>query len=227
MREIPILFSTPMVQAILDGRKTMTRRVVKPQPLWVAEPSIPFKTEDADPKGIIKCPYGQPGDLMYVKENTWIWCKKQRNGLTPTGKPKYLYVPVGQHVVYELDHPTKPDWRIDDNPEHDWRMKVAWFMPKWAARIWLECEEIRVERLQEITEDDARAEGIIFEEAMEFSGWRPTYNDPDGSNAWPNYKGAFNFLWDSLNKSRGYSFESNPFVWAISFKVLEGGKLSA
>ncbi len=162
MREIGILFSTPMAQAILDGRKTMTRRVIKPQPLWMAEPGVPFKTPDADPKGIIKCPYGQPGDLLYVKENTWIWCKKQRNGLTPTGRPKYLYVPIGQHVVYKLDHPTKPEWRIDDNPEHDWRMKVARFMPKWAARIWLERGETRVERLQDITEEDAKAEGVDY-----------------------------------------------------------------
>jgi len=65
MKERPILFSGPMVEAILDDRKTKTRRVVKPQPVFVAAPNVPFKTADADPKGIIRCPYGQPGDRLW------------------------------------------------------------------------------------------------------------------------------------------------------------------
>jgi len=68
--ERPIIFSTDSVESILDGRKIMTRRVIKPQPIWVGDPYVPFKTQDADPKGIIDCPYGKPGDLLWVRE-TW------------------------------------------------------------------------------------------------------------------------------------------------------------
>jgi hypothetical protein len=238
MREIPILFSTPMVQAILAGKKTMTRRICKDiagydfkwgldKEPYIGNYKIFAKTEsgkwdwvtlenqwlydlqtavDDNRTHLLKCPYGQPGDRLWVRE-TWA----DNIPGCPNG------------ITYKADH-------IDpkgDGPANPIKWKPSIFMPKAAARIWLEVVSVRIERLQEITEDDARAEGIIFEEAMEFSGWRPTYNDPDGSNAWPNYKGAFNFLWDSLNAKRGYGWDSNPFVWAISFKTLEGGKLSA
>ena len=147
----------------------------------------------------MKPPY-QPGDRLYVKENTWIWCKKVHDGLTPTGKLKYRYTPVGQHVVYQADHSTKPEQRIDDNPEHDWRLKIARYMPKWAARIWLTVTDVRVERLQEISDCDAWAEGIVDEVPF---GTAQT---------------LFRELWDSLNAKRGYGWEQNPWVWVISFE---------
>jgi hypothetical protein len=95
-------------------------------------------------------------------------------------------------------------------------------MPKEAARIWLEVTNVRVERLYDITDEDAQAEGISYDTAMEYSGWSPSFNDPDGSNAWPNYTEAYKDLWDSLNASRGYPFDSNCWVWAITFKREEG-----
>lgn len=209
MRERPILFSAPSVRAILNGTKSMTRRVVKPQPdddgrVEVNNGIAYIMGNTGGQCTRFPCPYGQPGDRLYVKENTWIWCKKQRNGLTPTGKPKYSYVPVGQHAVYKLDHPAKPEWRIDDNPEHDWRMKVARFMPKWAARLWLERGETRVERLQEITEEDAIKEGV--------------HDKLDGDKYYPiGYQ--FKQLWDSINAQK-YPWESNAWVWVISFRRL-------
>lgn len=92
------------------------------------------------------------------------------------------------------------------------------YMPKAAARIWLTVMGVRVERLWEITDEDAQAEGISFDTAMEYSGWTPSYNDPDGSNAWPNYTDAYKDLWDSLNAKRGYPFDTNPYVTVIEFR---------
>lgn len=222
--EKPILFSTPMVQAIQELRKNMTRRVIKPQPFKSAGKIILLekrkKMSSFAPDKItlvacgdnwgIESPH-QPGDLLYVKENTWIWCKKERNGLTPTGRPKYRYIPVGQHVVYQLDHPSKPEWRIDDNPEHDWRLKVARYMPKWAARIRLEVTSIRVERLQEITEEDAAKEGVAY--------FNPCETDV-GQNAFDALAARAKFisLWDSLNLKRGYGWDANPWVWVTEFE---------
>ncbi len=174
MRELPILFSTPMVLAILDGRKTMTRRVVKPQPLWVAGPHIPFKTPDANPKGIIKCPYGQPGDRLWVRE-TWA----DNIPGCPNG------------ITYRADH-------IDpkgDGPANPIKWKPSIHMPKAAARIWLEVVSVRVERLNSISEGDAKAEGVSSVE-------------------------EFQYLWNTLNEKGDRSWLSNPWVWIISFKTI-------
>lgn len=245
MRELPILFSAPMVQAIQELRKNMTRRVIKPQPFKSAGKIILLekrkKMSSFAPDKItlvacgdnwgIESPH-QPGDLLYVKENTWIWCKKERNGLTSTGRPKYRYIPVGQHVVYQLDHPSKPEWRIDDNPEHDWRLKVARYMPKWAARIRLEVTSIRVERLQEITEEDAEKEGVGYcpythrvYNAYGYGHDSMCYVEDDCRN--PNrvcsktYRENFAVLWDSLNLKRGYGWDANPWVWVTEFKKVK------
>jgi hypothetical protein len=190
MSEKPILFSTEMVKAIIEGRKNVTRRVIKPQPLWIADPGIPFKTPDADPRGIIKPPY-QPGDRLWVRE-TWA----DNIPGCPNG------------ITYKADH-------IDpkgDGPANPIKWKPSIHMPKAAARIWLEVTNVRGERLREITEEDAIAEGIRIG-----IGGMPYFSCRE----------AFAALWNSLNAKRGYGWDSNPFVWAISFKTLEGGKLSA
>ena len=98
MKERPILFSGPMVRAILNGRKTQTRRVAR---------------DVAGTGGFVKqldvCPYGQPGDRLYVKEATWIWCRKVPNGKTAAGRQKFRYLPHGSRsIFYVADHPQKP-----------------------------------------------------------------------------------------------------------------------
>ena len=200
MREIPILFSTPMVQAILDGRKTMTRRIIKPQPLWVAEPSIPFKTEDADPKGIIKCPYGEPGDRLWVRE-TWA----DNIPGCPNG------------ITYRADH-------IDpkgDGPANPIKWKPSIYMPKEIARIWLEVTNVRVERLQEITEEDARREG--FEPIPCDCSNRGAFGCTDCMNTGVTEPAMLEFIdtWDSIYSKRGYGWDTNPWVWVIEFKAVE------
>jgi hypothetical protein len=223
MREIPILFSTPMVQAILAGKKTMTRRICKDiagydfkwgldKEPYIGNYKIFAKTEsgkwdwvtlenqwlydlqtavDDNRTHLLKCPYGQPGDRLWVRE-TWA----DNIPGCPNG------------ITYKADH-------IDpkgDGPANPIKWKPSIHMPKAAARIWLEVTNVRGERLREITEEDAIAEGIRIG-----IGGMPYFSCRE----------AFAALWNSLNAKRGYGCDSNPFVWAISFKTLEGGKLSA
>lgn len=177
MKEKPILFSSPMVKAILDGSKTQTRRVIKPQPIWIGDPSVQFKTQDCNPKGIIKCPYGQPGDRLWVREKFSY----------PTG---YSY--VGGIWYWADGQPDKGDWI---------KPKPSIHMPRWASRITLEVVSVRVERLQDISESDSRAEGVRYSEEE----IRP-------------YTCAFVDLWDSINAKLGYGWDVNPWVWVVEFK---------
>lgn len=189
MKERPILFSSPMIRALLDGRKSQTRRVIK----------------DFDP-----CLYGKPGDLLYTKEATWIWCKRVRNGTTKTGRPKYRYVPVGGHIVYCADG-DKPTHRIADYPDHGWRYKAARFMPRRASRLTLRLTDVRVQRVQEISEEDAKAEGARA--AFSYPGF-------NGVLSHPCYRWGFHELWDSINAARGFGWDVNPWVWCLSFSVI-------
>lgn len=105
MRELPIRFNAPMVRAIMDGRKTQTRRIVKPQPIWVGDPSVPFKTMDADPKGIIRCPFGKPGDRLWVIQFKPI----------PFGDGKYAIADDGNLYDISCPFPRRRRVRISHN----------------------------------------------------------------------------------------------------------------
>ena len=142
MRERPIIFSGEMIRAILDGRKTMTRRPVKPQPYH--NPSGYFwKTKELFTLAglretlLANCPHGQPGDRLWVKE-TWTQDINIAEGATGT-----LY------------------YRANDNFRNDLKWKSPRFMPRWASRITLEIVKVGVERLQEITEEDCIKEGFV------------------------------------------------------------------
>jgi len=187
-RERPILFSSEMVKAILDGRKTMTRRAVRPQPqspgvltrgdgLWrvlgKGEMTRPFTWE-------AECPFGQPGDQLWVRETHFRFIEISAKG----GANK---------VLYRADH---PEWFCK------WRPSIH--MPRWASRITLEITAVRIERVQDITEEDAKKEGVL-------EVYR--YGNFDG-----HLRDCFHALWDSLNAKRGYGWENNPFVWTITFK---------
>jgi hypothetical protein len=165
VKERPILFSGRMVQAILDGRKTMTRRVFKTAKL------IP--TESYGKRALTRtCPYGQPGDRLWVRE-THNTCGE------------------------------KPFYRADGEMPLEWKWSPSVFMPRWASRITLEITAVWVERLKDITIEDAQAEGIT-----------PLGTEGD-SRRW---RAGFRELWDSLNAKRGYGWDANPWVWVISFK---------
>lgn len=197
----PILFNTEMVRAILDGRKTCTRRLVRflpgENPQWTGyiRDGLMLYNGRNEPC-IMKAPY-QPGDILYARE-TW---KKAPNG--------YYY--------YE-------DWQRNDIADIT-KWKPSIHMPKEAARIWLKVTNVRVERLQEITEDGAKAEGINEEWAR--SWWHPTYYDPD-SGGYPRYRDTFALdLWNSTIKKSDidrYGWNVNPWVWVISFERCEKPK---
>ena len=176
MKERPILFSGPMVRAILDGRKTQTRRVVKPQPDWirprVSDDGIAHGYCGSGPTDGIKCPYGTVGDRLWVRES---WAKSGE---------------VGDATEYRADNP--------DPIGAKWRPSIH--MPRWASRIDLEITGIRVERLQEISERDAMAEGCEY-----------LTNSVARSN--------FVKLWISINGQDSWS--ANPWVWVIEFKRIK------
>lgn len=207
-KERPILFSSEMVRALLDGRKCQTRRVIKPQPTvnldWVTEWGWTFFTPDKHISGRVKNPAIEPreiflpcpyvlGQRLWVRE-TW------RKGMTDSGLA-VEYAADG-HRVYLDDYPDKSvDWYwLPDMPN-----KPSIFMPRWASRITLEVVSVRVERVQSISTADACVEGIL--------GCRDHLSNVHAIS-------TFKALWNSINAARGYSWESNPFVWTITFRRL-------
>lgn len=195
----PILFNTEMVRAILDGRKSCTRRLVKPEPQGYFEVSEePLYIYDTDGnQGKITPPY-QPSDILYVRES-------------------YSELTFG--YVYKAD---------GENIDHlgnviKWHPSIH--MPKEAARIWLKVTDVRVERLQEITEEQACMEGTDpWDEACyENNGWHPAFSDPD-SGGDPNMIDGFHKLWNSTIKKSDldrYGWDANPWVWAIEYERCE------
>lgn len=203
MKKHPIIFSSEMVQAILDGRKTQTRRVIKPQPKDDIEKHftghwISGLVDDSYERVHI-CSYGQVGDRLWVRES-WatekIFDSMSAKQIEDTG--------VGTIPFwYKVN-----DWQIDRDGQIRGRWRTGRFCPHWASRITLEITEIRVQRLQEITEGDAMSEGVNSHLELNKDGWRTAIDD-------------FKDLWDSINIKRGYGWGINPWVWVISFKRLD------
>lgn len=175
MKERPILFSGPMVRAILEGRKTMTRRII-------TDESIISLREDGTPGKVQpRCRYGKPGDRLWVRET---FALTQHN------------LPVYKADSRDKDGKLWPSVKSDPNGVL-WRPSI--YMPRWASRIDLEITGIRVERLQDITEDDAKMEGV------------EPY-DPDNGL----YVAGFYELWESINGTG--SWDKNPWVWVVEFR---------
>lgn len=192
MKERPILFSTPMVRAILNGSKTQTRRIVKPQPFEVRH-GLPFTMEGL-PTRSISCPYGQAGDRLWVRETFGLYGDKE------------------QHVLhYRATHHR-------DGAGMGWKPSIH--MPRWASRITLEITGVRVERLHEINESDAVAEGV-----ERYTGdqnyWRDYFANPNGSDrrSCLTAKESFCSLWSEINGAG--SWDANPWVWCIEFRRVE------
>jgi len=192
MKETGMIFTTESVRAILDGRKTMTRRVIKLRDGESYDRStgcayIPYKTSR-----VIKCPYGQVGDRLWVKE-TWTMLSDYEVVDTLEGGMAI----GGDFPVYKAGGEKIPQ-------------SVKWtsplFMPRWASRITLEITGVRVERLQEITREDCYKEGITnFREILPMIA---PLHDPLNS---------FKSIWDSISAKRGYGWDTNCWVWVISF----------
>lgn len=230
MADRPILFSAPMVRAILAGTKTQTRRVVKVQPPERTYRVMPYHHPDprqhfyawvdSDPPRDIcacsdwcqPCHYGQPGDLLWVRETYFAFGrwetryseKKSRDewrfiDMTPECDRAYQYAACGPDVPLANGYNVVPGWQ----------KRPSIHMPRAASRIMLEVVSVRVERLQDISEADALAEGT-----------------PGGHGSIPGYGYAatpvehYRHLWESLNGNG--SWEANPWVWVVEFKRAQG-----
>lgn len=199
MKARPILFSGPMIRALLEGRKTQTRRVVKPQPEFenrgitgITDAIIHWKLPP-----VSKCPYGKPGDLLWVRE---AW----RASKVADELPPRLLVPGHSRIHYEAD--SAVDWTG--------RYRHARFMPRWASRSTLRITDVRVQRLQDISEADAKAEGV----QMENERCWVDYLTP-GTQITLSAQQSFDTLWESINGPG--SWEANPWCWALTFDVIK------
>lgn len=216
MIERPILFSSEMVRAVLEGRKTQTRRVLRKQPadilpctgmwkgvMWVALrerlPNIEDQRGD-----MFKCRYGEIGDRLWVRETSipdfpkefsyyqWSWAEVP----SEYRKPEFcLY---------------KATWK---GSELKWHPSIH--MPRWASRITLEITDVRVERLQDVSTEDVCKEGFVQKEFELGTG----YGLPNWSRGLP-AKEAFAHLWDHLNAKRGFGWDTNPWLWVIEFRKI-------
>lgn len=221
MTERPISFSAPMVRALLAGTKTQTRRAIKPQPTHFNPVGVPRRVvPDGGPSDMIRCPYGQPGDRLRVKEAAWMWCDRRPNGTTKTGRQKWRYVPMrAAGIWYAADHRTKPNIGVvspDTGNEWGWRLKIGRFLPAWASRITLEVTGVRVERLQDIGEADAKAEGAEPYETAPFSHAELALLDAPLKDQGAPYSNGYSLLWESINGAGAWA--ANPWVWVISFR---------
>ncbi|WP_275157606.1 hypothetical protein [Citrobacter koseri] len=209
MKERGMIFNGEMVRAILEGRKTQTRRLVgsSTSDLLDLQKQYPHK------KYNIVCPFGQPGDRLWVRETFQGPLVSEELFEEYRAYPEKFETP--QYCEYAADGGAKPEYcDLDDNLRHGWRPSIH--MPRWASRITLEITGVRVERLNDISQEDAHAEG------MELTGWRPTYSDPDsGGEVWTPYDN-FAQLWESIYGEG--SWKENPWVWVIEFKVASPGR---
>jgi hypothetical protein len=204
LKERPIIFSGPMVRAILEGRKTQTRRVLAKQPtspatiftgipeigslhqFWAIWPSPTPDENGHHPDDACKFPYGFVGDRLWVRE-TWQYA----DHAVTNGDPCFVY------------RATDPDWETMEG----WSWRSPIHMPRRASRITLEIIGVRVERLQDISEDDAIAE----------------LGGKAHPNGVVNTVGHFQEKWDEIN-GKSHPWESNPWVWAIEFKKVNPGE---
>lgn len=229
-----------MVQSILSGRKTMTRRIVKITKDDITEATwgytaftppgyISFRAKHADGhygESFVKCPYGQKGDVLWIKETHFRFghWEEDEGEYTSTGKQKMKFMPVTAEVKY-FDNP--PENYISYgkvNADH-WYQRPSIFMHYTSCRLFTEITGIRVERLQDISRYDAIQEGIERSSDDAEYTWYKNYLWEEGKNSLvtANFKQqpvmSFCSLWAKINEMK--SWESNPWVWVVSFKKID------
>lgn len=233
MKERPILFSGPMVRALLSGKKTQTRRIVKPQPhagvndcephgvtwRWAMAGSHGRSDYPHGELGFFPCPYGQPGDRLWVKETFHY---DNVDYVSKYKSEPWLGLPdAGNAETY---------YRASEKaPEIFPRWRPSIFMPRWASRIQLEITAVRVERLNEISLTDAEAEGLAKLTKDSGRTWKYGIPDRDGLPGndddgwhWSRWRqspvDAYEALWESINGAG--SWAQNPWVWVVEFKKI-------
>lgn len=252
-RERPILFSAEMVRAILAGRKTQTRRLLKWKPreeglnLAFSALSPGFYSCDNPESGYVlrsrgagtcwndrtwpaHCPYGLPGDRLWVKEEHYRYGHwEEANGhrrRTRTGRQRWRFVADTDEVLYAAPAEFRKGRHHKDPHTPAWHKRLARFMPRVLVRHALEITEVRVQRLHEISDDDARAEGV--------EPYTPPHGhiSPDQRVPGPGFERCrlgdqphrlpFADLWNRINGELGAPWDTNPWVWAISFRLATG-----
>lgn len=239
----PILFSGPMVRAILEGRKTQTRRVVKlrkgdtigriyggdtPDEWTVCGPDgdeVPFE---------FVCPYGSVGDRLWVRE-TWkvgAWRRDGRMAIDYLASPELTHTPWIYPPKYDFAKLTEEsfedcdlqDAKSDGAGGYTWpagkspcRVRPSLFMYRWASRLMLEITDLRIERLQDISEADAQAEGCAVPNVLD--AILPKYEGNEKYMAANYYPEVYRQLWNKLN-SKKHPWADNPWVWVVTFKVI-------
>lgn len=215
-RERPILFSGEMVRAILEGRKTQTRRVITDRKMLREDDRI---VPDHGVKRALRhvfqwwtngrrhwrCSYGQPGDRLWVRETAWY----DREVIPAVGMMRCFFeggdVRMGSGSTHRAPGGEANSAEVLDLNDCLVR-RPSIHMPRWASRLTLEITEVRIERLQEVTEEDAIAEG--------FEG----NNNAATGVGYGSNREAFCCLWNDLNAKRGSGWDKNPWVWVLAFR---------
>ncbi|UIW10310.1 hypothetical protein [Flyfo siphovirus Tbat2_3] len=221
MKHRPILFNAEIVRAILDGRKTQTRRAVTPQPELTERSGFKWKgalfgagSDDRETNrnfAHVKCPFGKVGDRLWVREAFQGPLVDMELVDDLVRNPDKYQKP--EFCEYRADGGKAPEYvDMDDNLRQGWRPSIH--MPRWASRITLEITSVRVERLNDISETDALAEGVIPEPCDHA---RRSCEEVGccGDTA----KGEFSALWQSVYGEE--SWQANPWVWVVEFKMVD------
>lgn len=219
----PILFTAPMIRALLDGSKTQTRRVIKHKHLANSDvfsfDAVRGEWEmgechqgSAAHTGWMRCPYGVPGERLWVRET---WGLHRFTDITD-----WLHGPIKNHdprtfydIAYRADYGLGQLYVEPSNDISSWRPSIH--MPRWASRITLKIRDIRIEKLNDISEADAIAEGV---EKVGRALVTPTFRDYAGGTEWISPRRSYRSLWESINGIG--SWDKNPFVWVIEFNKI-------
>ena len=214
MKERPILFSAPMVRALLAGQKTQTRRMVKCRYPWEIQedddgklwPWHPDYVTGGEWDGWVDCPYGQPGDRLWVRET-----------FSPDFANHYPFdqfwyaADNDRQLEIEILNGVRGIFSPESNVHVPFRWRPSIHMPRAASRILLEIVSVRVERLQDISEADALAEGVKSCEA-----------ELDTVGNWYCHEELYSMLWTKINGWEGYSsWNANPWVWVVEFRRIK------
>lgn len=224
MKQRPVLFSAAMVRAMLraESPKTQTRRIIKGAPEGACDverqiaapscidlaPGTPFwrfGLVDGMSRGYV-CPHGAPGDQLWVRETFCVGYEHEPGQFTA--------IPFSGCEAHRRAFYRATDDDAPDEPKRPWKPSIC--MPRWASRITLELSDIRVERLQSISCEDAKAEGVHFDGTW----WRGGKHPETGyEQCWATPRRAYQAAWETIN-GKG-SWDANPFIWALTFTRID------
>lgn len=230
--EKPIIFSSAMINAILGNRKIQTRRIIKPQPVYDEDSgyvyigNVMFDIHDKwdIPMYLKDNARWEIGDILWVKETFFALGKWEKNGTTKTGKQKYRFRDLTKKMDREYMYLVNSDKPAEVETKKDglihWYKRPSIFMPRIASRIKLRVTNIRVERVQDITDEDALAEGIEYKEWKNGPVVCSGYKDYTSEGCYcPAPRTSYYSLWTKINGIN--SWQLNPWVWIIEFEIIK------